>query len=227
VRTTGKIEQAHGGTIFFDEIGEMTPYAQAKILRVIEDRRIQRLGGRGSVPVNVRILSATNQNLLKLISQHRFRKDLYFRLNVACMYIPPLRERREDIAELLRHYVEAFNRQTGCFVEGFAAEAINYLQNYDWPGNVRELRNFVESLFVDPPRRTIDLDRVMCASARYVSGENPAGEKQQLLEALAESLGNKSKAAERLHWSRMTIYRKIAKYKLESPPERCQAASAS
>jgi transcriptional regulator with PAS, ATPase and Fis domain len=226
IRTMGKIEQGHGGTIFFDEIGEMTPYAQAKILRVIEDRQIQRLGGRGSIPVNVRILSATNQNLPKLIAQHRFRKDLYFRLNVACIYVPPLRQRREDIAELLRHYVRLFNHQTGCCVEGFAPGAIEYLQDYDWPGNVRELRNFVESLFVDPPPQTLDLERVMCASRRYSNGENPAEEKQLLLEALAEAQGNKSKAAERLHWSRMTVYRKIAKYKLDSPPERCQAASA-
>jgi DNA-binding NtrC family response regulator len=226
VRTAGKIEQAQGGTIFFDEIGEMTPYAQAKILRVIEDRQIQRLGGRGSVPVNVRVLSATNQNLPKLISQHRFRKDLYFRLNVACIRVPALRERREDIADLSRHYVEVFNRETGCVVEGFAQEAVEYLQNYDWPGNVRELKNFIESVFVDPPRGTIDLDCVMRASNRLSSGASCPAEKEQLLEALAEAQGNKSKAAERLHWSRMTIYRKIAKYKLQSSDDRYSVAGA-
>ena len=227
VRTIGKIEQAHGGTIFFDEIGEMTPYAQAKILRVIEDRQIQRLGGSGNVPVNVRILSATNQNLPKLISQHRFRKDLYFRLNVACIRVPALRERKEDIEDLLRHYLEVFNRQTGCLVEGFAQDAVEYLQSYDWPGNVRDLRNFIESVFVDPPLQTIDLDRVRCAASRFSNGAHCTAEKEQLLEALAEAQGNKSKAAERLQWSRMTIYRKIAKYKLESSNERYNTAGAS
>jgi len=226
VRTAGKIEQAHGGTIFFDEIGEMTPYAQAKILRVIEDRQIQRLGGRGSTPINVRVLSATNQNLPKLISQHRFRKDLYFRLNVACIRVPALRERREDIADLLRHYVEIFTRETGCAVDGFEPEAVEYLQNYDWPGNVRELKNFIESVFVDPPSGTIDLDCVMRASNRLSNGGNCPAEKEQLLEALAEAQGNKSRAAERLHWSRMTIYRKIAKYKLQSANDRYNVAGA-
>ncbi len=227
VRTTGKIEQAHGGTVFFDEIGEMTPYAQAKILRVIEDRQIQRLGGRGNVSVNVRILSATNQDLPKLIFQHRFRKDLYFRLNVACIRVPALRERREDIPDLLLHYVRIFNRQTGCAVEDFAPDALEHLQNYEWPGNVRELKNLVESIFVDPPPRSITLEQVTLASNDFSGRTRKVSEREQLVEALTAAQGNKSKAAESLHWSRMTIYRKIAKYKIDSADDYFNAVGAS
>jgi DNA-binding NtrC family response regulator len=117
----GKVRQAHGGTLFFDEIGDMTPYAQAKILRLIECKQIQKLGGKASVPVNIRIIAATNQDLPDLISKQRFRNDLYFRLNVAQIQLPPLRERREDISPLLEHYVRLFNRLTGSRVQWWDA----------------------------------------------------------------------------------------------------------
>jgi len=214
----GKIRQAQGGTIFFDEIGDMTPYAQAKILRVIESKQIQRLGGKAAIPVNIRIIAATNQDLPKLICEQRFRKDLYFRLNVAQIQLPPLRERREDVPGLLEHYVGVFNRLTGARVEGFTPRALHRLRDYDWPGNVRELRSVVESVFIDPPAH-IDECHLPWARPGCLSTSNSGHERDQLLEALRFTQWNKSKAAERLHWSRMKIYRKLAQYHIEDQPE--------
>jgi DNA-binding NtrC family response regulator len=211
--TVGKIQQAHEGTIFFDEIGEMTPSAQAKILRVMESKQIQRLGGKAIIPVDVRIVAATNQDLSRLVSEQLFRKDLYFRLNVARIHLPPLRERRGDIRSLLEYYLQMFNRQTGASVEGFTREALEWLVGYDWPGNVRELKNSVESVFIDPPHSRIDLCHLCINDLCRAGGEE--GERDQLLDALQSTQWNKSRAAEKLQWSRMKIYRKITKYKIE------------
>jgi DNA-binding NtrC family response regulator len=220
----GKIMQAHGGTIFFDEIGDMTSYAQAKILRVIELKQIQRLGGKASVPVNVRIIAATNQNLPLLISEQRFRKDLYFRLSVAQIQLPPLRDRRADIALLLDYYIGVFNRMTDSRVDGFTPQALQRLQDYDWPGNVRELRSLVESVFIDPPYSRIDECHLPWPRAGLCREAGGSHERDQLLEALQVTQWNKSKAAERLHWSRMKIYRKLAQYHIEDRAERVAAA---
>lgn len=213
--TSGKIQQAHEGTIFFDEIGELSPSAQAKVLRVMESKQIQRLGGKASIPVNVRIVAATNQDLPRLVSEQRFRKDLYFRLNVAKIQLPSLRERREDIRPLLEHFLRVYNRQSGAAVEGFTEEALEWLTTYDWPGNVRELKNSVESVFIDPPHPRIDMCHLcMCVHGLQRSADLP-GERDQLLDALASTQWNKSRAAEKLHWSRMKIYRKMTKYRIE------------
>ncbi len=213
--TEGKIRQAHTGTIFFDEIGEMTPYAQAKILRVLEAKQVQRLGGKSSLPANVRIIAATNQDLPKLVTEHRFRRDLYFRLNVAQIQLPPLRDRREDIASLLGHYVCMFNARTGAAVQGFSDEALEYLLQYDWPGNVRELKNMVEAIFVDPPYPRIELRHLPGTVSKSAPMPGNSSERDQLLQALEAAQWNKSKAAAKLHWSRMKIYRKLAKYNIE------------
>lgn len=214
--TIGKIQQAHEGTIFFDEIGELSPSAQAKVLRVMESKQIQRLGGKASIPVNVRIVAATNQDLPRLVSEQRFRKDLYFRLNVAKIQLPSLRDRREDIPPLLDHFVQVYNRQTGASVEGFTNEAMQWLVSYDWPGNVRELKNSVESVFIDPPHSRIDLCH-LCVSSHGLQGfEVLTGERDRLLDALKSTSWNKSRAAEKLQWSRMKIYRKMTKYKIEN-----------
>jgi DNA-binding NtrC family response regulator len=222
--TEGKIRQAQGGTLFFDEIGDMTPYAQAKILRVIESKQIQRLGGKASISVNIRIVAATNQDLPKLISEQRFRKDLYFRLNVAQIQLLPLRERREDIVPLLYHYVGVFNRQTGSRVDGFTPQALLRLRDYDWPGNVRELRSLVESIFIDPPHSRIDEYHLPLSGSSLLHRAEGASDRDRLLEALQITHWNKSKAAERLHWSRMKVYRKLAQYQIEERPERALAA---
>lgn len=214
--TLGKIQQAHEGTIFFDEIGELTPSAQAKVLRVIESKQIQRLGGKACVPVDVRIVAATNQDLSRLVSEQRFRKDLYFRLNVARIQLPSLRERREDIRPLLEYYLQLFNRQTGASVEGFTEEALEWLVGYDWPGNVRELKNSVESVFIDPPYPRIDLCHLCLNPEVGPVSERLGGERDQLLDALKSTQWNKSRAAEKLHWSRMKIYRKMTKYHIDA-----------
>jgi len=222
----GKIQQAHNGTIFFDEIGEMTPYAQAKILRVIESKQIQRLGGKANVPVDVRIIAATNQDLPKLVEEHRFRRDLYFRLNVALIHLPSLRERREDIASLLDYYLQHFNEQTGAKVEGFTPEALDQLIRHDWPGNVRELKNTLESIFVDPPQARIDVCHLWRAGVG-APGINSASERERLLQALQSTQWNKSKAAGKLHWSRMKIYRKLAQYRIADREEIAEAATTA
>jgi len=214
--TIGKIQQAHEGTIFFDEIGELTPSAQAKVLRVMESKQIQRLGGKAGIPVNVRIVAATNQDLPRLVSEQRFRKDLYFRLNVAKIQLPSLRERRDDIQLLLEHFVQMYNRQTGACVEGFTNEAMEWLVGYDWPGNVRELKNSVESVFIDPPHPRIDLCHLCMSSHGLHLFESFAGERDRLLDALKSTQWNKSRAAEKLQWSRMKIYRKMTKYKIDN-----------
>ena len=140
-----------------DEIGEMSPYAQAAILRAIESKAVYRLGGRQSVPLDVRFLFATNQDLEQLVSENRFRKDLYFRLNVARIHLPPLRDRKEDIPLLLDHSLHKCNNRFGLVVEGFDEEALACLANYDWPGNVRELTNLLEVIFINPPSRRISI----------------------------------------------------------------------
>src|SRR5205085_7426340 len=141
----------------FDEIGDMSPYAQAKILRAIESKEVDRLGGKESIPLDIRIIAATNRNLERSMAEEKFRTDLFFRLNVASIHLPPLRERKEDLPALCEHYIGDMNRRLGREVEGFTEEALAYVQRYDWPGNVRELKNFIEATFVNLPARTITL----------------------------------------------------------------------
>jgi DNA-binding NtrC family response regulator len=217
VASAGKLKQADGGTVLFDEIGDMSPYAQAKILRLIESKEIERLGGGRSIPVDVRVIAATNQDLDRLMEEGRFRKDLYFRLNVVRIHLPALRERKEDLPALLDRYVQQFSRSLGREVLGFTEEAVAALLRHDWPGNVRELRNVVEAVFTTLRSRYISLTDLPVAY-RHAPGDTrepfPDAERDRLLAALAVTRWNKSKAAERLHWSRMTVYRKMAKYHL-------------
>ena len=178
-------------------------------------------GGRG-VPLNIRIIAATNRNLDQRMTNNEFRQDLYFRLNVARVHLPPLRERKDDIPLLTDHYVQKFSAQFGRGIEGFSDEAMERLLSHDWPGNIRELINLIERIFIDPPREKIavvDLPRSM-RYPRTVRHEAVPTEREILLYTLSQTNWNKSKAAERLHWSRMTLYRKIAKYHIvTSQPE--------
>ncbi len=212
----GKLKLADGGTAFFDEIGDMSPYAQAKILRAVESREVHRLGGRKGIPLDVRVIAATNQDLERLVAESKFRKDLYFRLNVAWIHLPPLRERKEDIPLLFDHYIRELNRRFGRDAEGFTEEALEHLLRYDWPGNVRELKNLLEAIFVSLPFRKISLMDLPEQFQRRLRGSEglPQGERDRLLSALLTTKWNKSKAAQKLHWSRMTLYRKLAKYHL-------------
>jgi DNA-binding NtrC family response regulator len=213
--TPGKLEQAAGGTIFFDEIGDMSAYAQAKILRAIESREVHRLGGRRPVRLDVRVIAATNRDLDDLAMNDSFRKDLYFRINVARVHIAPLRERQSDIPPLIRHYVREFNRTFRTDVCDLEPDTLDRLIAYDWPGNVRELRNVIESVFGSRPGARI-IWRDLPEWLRRRLGERTVspGEQERIISALAATNWNKSKAAANLHWSRMTLYRKLAKYQI-------------
>ena len=212
----GKMELAQGGTILFDEIGDMSLSAQAKILRAIEERTIYRLGGKTGIDLNLRIIAATNQNPEKSVMEGIFRKDLYYRLNVARIHLPPIRERREDIPLLLHHYLQEFNQIFRRQVEGFTDAAKTFLFEYSWPGNVRELKNLVEATFINLPSKPISfLDLPQQFRARAKEYEHvPTNERDRILAALLTTNWNRNKAADKLQCSRMTLYRKMRKYKV-------------
>jgi transcriptional regulator with PAS, ATPase and Fis domain len=238
----GKLKFGDGGTIFLDEIGDMSPYAQAKILRVIESREVQRLGGKENIPLNVRFIAATNKDLEQSVSEKTFRKDLYYRLNVAGIHLPLLRDRREDIPSLCDHYIGDLNRHFGRQVEGFTEETAETLLRYEWPGNVRELKNLLEATvgnFRCGQNRSASASCGQCPEVsfrcrqisftdlpeqfrRRVSPANPLplDERYPLLSVLISTNWNISKAAQQLHWSRMTIYRKMAKYHIHRKENR-------
>lgn len=223
----GKLKLADGGTVFFDEIGDMSSLGQAKILRVIENKEVYRLGGRRSVSLDFRVIAATNQSLERLVEQNHFRKDLYYRLNVASVQLPPLRERREDIKLLFHHYVQVYNVRLGRHIGGVTPAAECCLLHYDWPGNVRELKNVVEAIFVSRSQGEItaaDLPHHI-GDRESLHQEADELERELLLSTLSATQWNKSRAAKKLHWSRMTLYRKIAKHHIENavPHEAAQA----
>jgi DNA-binding NtrC family response regulator len=215
----GQLESANGGTVFFDEIGEMSQSAQAKILRVLEERRVQRLGRRKSIGLDVRIIAATNRDLDSLALEDKFRKDLYFRLNVGRIHLPPLRERKADIPALLRHYLREFNQTFKASVTGIEEGLMESLLQYRWPGNVRELRNVLEAAFISQPMSKIAFNNLPEWFRSRLSYCRPHSltECDRLLAALEEMDWNKSKAATKLRWSRMTLYRKMAKYHIAGP----------
>ena len=211
----GQLGLAEGGTIFLDEIFEMTPYMQAKILRAVETRRIHRLGGKKSIPLNVRIVAATNQDPERAMAAGVLRSDLYYRLNVAGVHLPPLRERQGDIPLLLMHFLQEMNGRYGRRVEGFTPEVMELLVGYAWPGNIRELRNLVEALFINLPSRLVSLAHLPDSFQPLKKNlERPRDEREQVLQALLATRWNKSQAASKLHWSRMTLYRKMQKYEI-------------
>jgi DNA-binding NtrC family response regulator len=212
----GHLAAASGGTVLLDEIGEMTPYAQAKILRALDRREVYRLGGTHRVPLDIRVVAATNQNLEQLIGESRFRRDLYYRLHVARISLPPLRERREDIPLLLNHYVRELNRRFNRHIQGFTGTALQELIDYDWPGNVREVRNVLEGVFAElPPGGASLLETPPWLRRRLATTTvGPEDERTRLLSALMATNWNVSETARQLHWCRMTLYRKIAKYQL-------------
>jgi DNA-binding NtrC family response regulator len=194
----------------------MSLLGQAKILRMIECHEVQPLGRKSATPVNIRVIAATNRELDRLTRDGAFRKDLFFRLAVTCIHLPPLRERREDLLDLLNYYIRYYNQRFGRSVRRLSEQAIELIMAYDWPGNVRELKNLVEAIFVDlpsPDTEIADLPaqfRSRCADLEPASND----ERARLVRALSAANWNKSKAASGLHWSRMTLYRKMALYKI-------------
>jgi transcriptional regulator with PAS, ATPase and Fis domain len=212
----GLLPLARRGTVLLDEVGDMSPVAQAKMLSAIESREVVPLGGRTTVPLDVRIVAATNQDLDRAVREGRFRKDLYFRLNVVRIHLPPLRERSTDIPSLVAHYIRHFDQRSGRQPSGFTDEALSVLRRYAWPGNVRELKNLVEAVFAfaltsrvgvnDLPRDFID--RLPAAA------HDEDAERARLLAVLTEARWNKSRAARQLRCSRMTLYRRISRLRL-------------
>ena len=214
--TRGRFEMAHGGTIFLDEIGDMTPFTQAKILRVIEDKQVAHLGGATPIPLDFRLIAATNRDPETLIQEGAFRNDLFYRINVARVHMPSLREHREDIPTLVNHGIRRLNRQFNRRVKGLKEDVINLLMRYDWPGNVRELMNVLEGAYINLPAKQIDYADLPAHFKKKLSDAKhlPSDERRRILSALLETNWNKSTAAAKLKWSRMTLYRKMAKHRI-------------
>jgi DNA-binding NtrC family response regulator len=208
----GKIRHADGGSVLLDEIGDMSSYAQAKILRLLESKEVQRLGGRGCTIVDVRFIAATNHELEGLVEKGAFRRDLYYRLNVARLRLPALRERREDIPMLAGHFSRIFGQRCGHRIQGFSSQALDLMTNYDWPGNIRELRNVVESVFVNRPYPFVAIHDLPQSLLGVEPRSRKEADSEKLMKVLQGTNWNKSEAAKKLNWSRMTLYRKMAKY---------------
>ncbi|MCB2184712.1 MAG: sigma-54 dependent transcriptional regulator [Desulfobulbaceae bacterium] len=212
----GKFEEAENGILFLDEISDMSPFGQAEVLRIIENNTVHRLGGSRPHPVNVRIIATTNRNPDKMIESELFRKDLFFRLNVARVHLPPLRERKGDLPLLLKNFVRSLNHRFGFTVSGFSEKAWFSLLKYEWPGNVRELKNVLEATYISNPGQTITFRDLPKPFRRtFLGGDfRPKSERDQVLTALFATNWNKSQAAQKLNWSRMTLYRKMAKHQI-------------
>ncbi len=223
-RKRGRFELAHLGTIFLDEIGEINPGVQIKILRVLQEKKFERVGGEETIEVDVRIISATNRDLKKEIADGRFREDLFYRLNVVNIHMPPLRERKEDIPLLASAFLKEFAEENGKKIDGIDTRARSALYTHAWPGNVRELRNCIESAVVLCKGSVITCDDLpptirSGAEDNYIKisfGTNMAdAEKEIIRGTLSHLRGNKSRAAETLGIGRKTLHRKIKEYNIE------------
>ncbi|MGE0642590.1 MAG: sigma-54 interaction domain-containing protein [Nitrospira sp.] len=226
IRRTGLFGAASGGTLFLDEIGDMPIAAQSKLLRVLDSGLIQPLGSARAIPVDVRVVAATNQNLEDRVADGQFRSDLFYRLNVARVQLPPLRERKEDIPDLIGHFLEMFNERMGRQVVGLDTDVRDCLLEYEWPGNVRELRNLVEATLLTIESSMISLKDIPDHyQTKFSQIRNaPFLERERVVSTLLATNWNMSEAAKHLHWSRMTLYRKVAKYSINRP---CSAQRSS
>ncbi|MGD2186776.1 MAG: sigma 54-interacting transcriptional regulator [Desulfobacterales bacterium] len=220
----GRFEQADGGTVFLDEIGEIAPSAQIKLLRVLQSQKFERVGGEKTLNVNLRILAATNKDLIQEVKNGAFREDLFYRLNVIPIYLPPLRKRRYDIPLLARHFLSKFAVEQSKGIQDFSSEAMRLLLDYPWPGNVRELENSIEHSAILAKRSRVEISDLPSAirnAAVPVSPETPGtifeNEKKLLQEVLVECAWNKKKAALQLGISRSTLYEKLKKYQIVKP----------
>lgn len=212
----GKFEIASRGTLFLDEIGEMSTNIQVHLLRVLEEKEFTRVGGNEPIKVDVRVISATNRATKEAIAEGRFREDLYYRLNVVNVELPPLRERKEDIPLLAQHFLKEFALENNKEVSGFSSEATDFLLRYDWPGNVRELENAIERAVILAQKPLIELDDLpqQTLVAPSISAEKNLRqvEKNHILNVLAQTKGNYTEAARVLGISRMTLYNKAKAY---------------
>ncbi len=220
----GRFEQAHGGTVFLDEIGEIAPSAQIKLLRVLQTQKFERVGGEKTLTVDVRIIAATNKDLLREVKEGLFREDLYYRLNVIPIQLPPLLERRNDIPLLARYFLRRFAAEQSKKIDDFRPESLRLLLDYPWPGNVRELENTVEHATVLAKGSRVeasDLPAALHTAAKTAQGSTPPTlvehESKLLLEVLEDCGWNKKQAAKRLGISRSTLYEKLKKYQITQP----------
>ncbi|NGZ27255.1 MAG: sigma 54-interacting transcriptional regulator [Magnetococcales bacterium] len=218
----GRIQEAHRGTLFLDEIGDITPALQVRLLRVIQEKTIQRVGDNRTSLVDVRIVAATHRNLQELVARGLFREDLYWRLKVVDILIPPLRERKEDIPLLVEHAIAYFNHRFSRRCPGISEKAMTFLMEYDWPGNVRELNHVIEHAFVHCRDGAIDLshlpERLLGSSPpppRLITTAASSSEKDAILQALAATRWNRDQAARRLGWSRSTFFRRLKQLGIE------------
>jgi two-component system nitrogen regulation response regulator NtrX len=228
-RKIGKFEQAHGGTLFLDEVGDMGPKMQAKILRALQEGVIQRVGGSDSIEVDLRVIAATNKDLKKQIKNGEFREDLYFRLNVIPIVVPPLRERREDIPLLVDHFIRRYSAGK---TRRVSEETTRLLQSYPWPGNVRELKNWVERACILCPSDIIETVALEPIPASILDGEEPsdvfafeekslraarsAFEKHFIVKMLAENGGNISRTAQTIGLERSHLHKKMKSYGIDT-----------
>jgi transcriptional regulator with GAF, ATPase, and Fis domain len=238
-RRSGRFEEAHGGTLFLDEVGEMSLGAQVRLLRVLQDGEFTRVGGSDVIKADVRVLAASNVDLERAVEQGKFRTDLFYRLSVFPITLPPLRERREDIHPLVIHFLEHYKQRTGRFVSGISKEALRALVSYDWPGNVRELENAIERAVIIAAGRQIELDDLPSAIGNIAAEREALGraeraqaasegrttslaielpssmddiERRAIEATLDYTSGDKTRAARLLNIGRKTIYRKLEQY---------------
>jgi len=233
-RRIGKFEYAHGGTLFMDEVGEMPMETQIKLLRVLEDRKITRLGSNEEKAINVRLLAATNADLKEMMEKGTFRRDLYYRLSVVSVVLPPLRERQPDIPLLIEHFVKEFSKVYGKEVQGVTRAARHALMHFDWPGNIRQIRNTIEGMLALDTDGLLDVDDLPDEISPLAKTAGPDGtplasgadflvgrpmeevEKYYIARALELSGGNREEAAKMLNIGERTLYRKIKEFDLKS-----------
>ena len=214
-RKKGKFEAADQGTLFLDEIGEINANTQIHLLRALEEKKITRVGGNEEIGVDVRVIAATNKDLRAMVKQGSFREDLFYRLNVVNIQLPPLKDRREDILPLAEHFLRKFSKENDKAVKCFSPEVIEFIMNYSWPGNVRELENMIEHGVILAKQKEIrmaDLPQDFCQPSFPEGKTIEDVTKNHILQVLEETKGNISEAAKILGVQRMTLYNKLKKY---------------
>jgi two-component system response regulator HydG len=229
-RREGRFQLAHRGTIFLDEVGEMNPALQTKLLRVLQEKEFEPVGSARTIKVDIRVIAATNKDLTKEVREGRFREDLYYRLNVVPVTMPPLRERKEDIPPLADHFLAVYREKNRKPLKGISGKALDLLVRYDWPGNIRELENCIERAVIMAKEEMITpVD--FPPQIQKLSGEKETGgfaipygisleamERELIVKTLAETGGNRTRASEILGINRRTLQNKLKEYGINVPP---------
>jgi len=222
-RRIGRFEVAHGGTVFLDEIGEVNIATQAKLLRVVQEKEFERVGSSASIKVEVRLIAATNKDLEKEIKEGRFREDLFYRLNVFHIDIPPLRERKEDIPRLIEHFIKKYNQILNKRISAISSEGLSLLIDYSFPGNVRELENIIERAMIMCDSDIIEKELLFFLEQKNVSprlGTLKEMEREMIKKSLIAHKGNRTKTAQHLGISRRNLILKLKEYKIDIKPEK-------